>query len=230
MRGDIPRPRTRSRTGLTGHSGGSQIRREGPAHATRATQAERNAASATVAVTQHGRHVARLNRWISTDDAAPRPREGARRGSGASNQGAGGAGPGLSSDWDRPRCARILRITAGSCGAAIGRSRPPRSGHGKTLKAGRAVGAARVRPRAGLFSPRPSRSSAPECARVIPRWARNGDARDLGTNQPARNYLEGMVDRDGIEPPTPGFSVHPGSPDHPPLSTDIVDNQTDGER
>ncbi len=48
---------------------------------------------------------------------------------------------------------------------------------------------------------------APECVEVRPRWARNGHARDLGANLPMRKYLEGMVGRDGIEPPTPGFSV-----------------------
>ena len=46
----------------------------------------------------------------------------------------------------------------------------------------------------------------PECARVRPRLARNGHARGVARNSAACNYLEGMVGRGGIEPPTPGFS------------------------
>jgi hypothetical protein len=38
-----------------------------------------------------------------------------------------------------------------------------------------------------------------------------------------------MVGWDGIEPPTPGFPVEPGGPDHAPPSSGIVDNQADGE-
>jgi hypothetical protein len=42
-----------------------------------------------------------------------------------------------------------------------------------------------------------------------------------------RNALERMVGRDGIAPPTPGFSVDPMGPDHAAPSSDIVDNQSD---
>jgi hypothetical protein len=39
-----------------------------------------------------------------------------------------------------------------------------------------------------------------------------------------------MVGWDGIEPPTPGFSVAPEGEDHTSPSTSIVDYQADGER
>jgi hypothetical protein len=38
-----------------------------------------------------------------------------------------------------------------------------------------------------------------------------------------------MVGRDGIEPPTPGFSVRPTGPDHVPPLSHIVENKEDGE-
>jgi len=38
---------------------------------------------------------------------------------------AGGPGPGLCPEWQRARCARIVRMTAGSWSVAIRRSRPP---------------------------------------------------------------------------------------------------------
>jgi hypothetical protein len=39
-----------------------------------------------------------------------------------------------------------------------------------------------------------------------------------------------MVGWDGIEPPTPGFSVGPGEGDHAPPSSAIDENQADSER
>jgi hypothetical protein len=53
----------------------------------------------------------------------PRQHDGVRRGSRGSDQDVGGAGPGLCSDGERPRYARIFRITAGSRSVAINRSR-----------------------------------------------------------------------------------------------------------
>src|SRR5262245_24849152 len=44
--------------------------------------------------------------------------------------------------------------------------------------------------------------SAPECSR----WPRNGHDDGRENDSASCNYLEGMVGRDGIEPPTPGFS------------------------
>jgi hypothetical protein len=44
----------------------------------------------------------------------------------------GGAGPGLCPEWQRARCARIFRMTAGSCSVAIRRRRPPQWAHGST--------------------------------------------------------------------------------------------------
>src|SRR5262245_45626332 len=65
---------------------------------------------------------------------------------------------------------------------------------------------------AGPGDPAPTSPRAPECAGRCPRWARNGHARSRGKDSAARNYLERVVGRDGIEPPTPGFSgLGPGS-------------------
>jgi hypothetical protein len=41
----------------------------------------------------------------------------------------------LDPDWQRPRCARIFRITAGSCSVATRRSRPPQCGHSRASMA-----------------------------------------------------------------------------------------------
>ena len=43
-----------------------------------------------------------------------------------------------------------------------------------------------------------------------------------------KRIIREVVGRDGIEPPTPGFSVDPAGPDHVPSSSDIVDNQGNG--
>jgi len=56
------------------------------------------------------------------------------------------------------------------------------------------------------FHTLPSAQHQPKCAGVRPIRARNGHARGRGRGSAACNYLEGMVGRDGIEPPTPGFS------------------------
>jgi len=48
---------------------------------------------------------------------------------GAAAAGAGGAGPGLCSDGERPRCARIFRMTAGSCSVAISQPGPKSRPH-----------------------------------------------------------------------------------------------------
>src|SRR5262245_43164957 len=67
--------------------------------------------------------------------------------------GAGGAGPRCSSDGGRPRCARIFRMTAGSCSVAISRSRPPQCGHARTSTANaRCISTAQLQARGGLFS------------------------------------------------------------------------------
>jgi len=51
-----------------------------------------------------------------------------------------------------------------------------------------------------------------ECSRVCPRWAQIWAQTQSGKNFEASNLLKRMVGRDGIEPPTPGFSVlFPGS-------------------
>ena len=103
------------------------------AGAGRATEAERDATLA-----RPRRQPARGQQgagWISRDDAARRRHDGVRRGPRGSDQDAGGAGPGLCPDSARPRCARIFRITAGSCSVAIRRSRPPQRGHARTSTA-----------------------------------------------------------------------------------------------
>jgi Transposase len=93
--------------------------------------------------------------WIGTDDAWRCPRGGVRRGSRGSHQDAGGAGPGLCSDSERPTCARIFRITTGSCRVAISRSRPPQCGHTSTSSANaRSIKAAHAQYR-GRAAPAP---------------------------------------------------------------------------
>ena len=60
--------------------------------------------------------------------AAPARRSGAHvlwKRERGSDQDAGGAGPGLGPDGERPRCPRIFRLTARSPSVAIRRSRPP---------------------------------------------------------------------------------------------------------
>ena len=42
---------------------------------------------------------------------------------------------------------------------------------------------------------------------MIPRWAQIGHKLILDEREVCGNYLKEMVGRDGIEPPTPGFSV-----------------------
>ena len=46
-----------------------------------------------------------------------------------------GPGPELGHEWDRARCARIVRMTAGSCSVAIRRRRPPQWAQAKTSMA-----------------------------------------------------------------------------------------------
>ena len=53
----------------------------------------------------------------------------------AAAPGSGGAGPGLGPEGPTPTCARIFRMTAGSCRVAIRRSRPPQWGHARTSMA-----------------------------------------------------------------------------------------------
>ena len=59
-----------------------------------------------------------------------------------------------------------------------------------------------------------------------------GDGRLSGVSaaQLAEMMRKEMVGRDGIEPPTPGFSVESTGPDHEPPSVDIVENQGDSEQ
>src|SRR5262249_13771360 len=46
-----------------------------------------------------------------------------------------------------------------------------------------------------------------ECSRVCLSWAQIWAQTQVGEKFEAGNLLKGMVGRDGIEPPTPGFSV-----------------------
>jgi len=73
---------------------------------------------------------------------------------------------------------------------------------------------------------------------VVPLRTDKGTAKPVGGGMPleglnAAELTEGIigevVGRNGIEPPTPGFSVDPGRPDYETPSTDIVDNQADSE-
>src|SRR6516162_3899268 len=77
-----------------------------------------------------------------------------------------------------------------------------------------------------VSTPTLTRLRALECAGVCPRWAQTQPRENFGVG----NLLETMVGRDGIEPPTPGFSVDARSLEHTPSSADIVDDQADSER
>src|SRR5215510_7423206 len=69
-----------------------------------------------------------------------------------------------------------------------------------------------------------------ECSRVCLSWAQIWAQTQVGEKFEAGNLLKGMVGRDGIEPPTPGFSVDARSLEHTPPSADIIDDQADSER
>src|SRR5215467_223732 len=58
-----------------------------------------------------------------------------------------------------------------------------------------------------VSTPTLKRVRALECAGVCPRWAQIWAQTQTGENSEAGKVLKGMVGRDGIEPPTPGFSV-----------------------
>src|SRR5262249_44370786 len=58
-----------------------------------------------------------------------------------------------------------------------------------------------------VSTPTLTRLRALECAGVCPRWAQIWAQTQPRENFGVRNLLETMVGRDGIEPPTPGFSV-----------------------
>src|SRR5206468_6790294 len=64
----------------------------------------------------------------TTASAAP----GSRADQDAAAPDSGGPGPGLGSAREGARCARIVRMTAGSCSVAIRRSRPPQWAQAKT--------------------------------------------------------------------------------------------------
>ena len=77
-----------------------------------------------------------------------------RPGQDAAAPSSGGAGPGLGPEAPTPTCARILRMTAGSCRVAIRRSRPPQWGHARTSMANaRCIRAAQVQARGVGFTP-----------------------------------------------------------------------------
>ena len=69
----------------------------------------------------------------------------------------GGPGPGLCPEWERARCARIFRMTAGSCSVAIRRRRPPQWAHANTsMPNARCIRAAQLQARGrAVFTPVP---------------------------------------------------------------------------
>ena len=81
-----------------------------------------------------------------------------------------------------------------------------------------------------MSTPTLKRVYALECAGVCLSWAQIWTQTEFRENFEAGNLLKIMVGRDGIEPPTPGFSVDARSPEHTPPSADIVDDQADSER
>jgi hypothetical protein len=99
----------------------------------------------------------------SADAPARRRQAGGRRAPGRSDMDAAapdarGTGPRLCPDWQKARCARIFRMTTGSCSVAMRRSRPPQMRIRQHVDAERPVHEGRPRPgaRLGLF-PRPVR-------------------------------------------------------------------------
>jgi hypothetical protein len=70
----------------------------------------------------------------------------------------GGPGPGLCPEWERAWCARIFRMTAGSCSVAIRRRRPPQWAHASTpMPNARCIRAAQLQARGvAVFTPGPS--------------------------------------------------------------------------
>ncbi len=71
----------------------------------------------------------RAPRCAGTTASAARP---SRSDQDAAAPDSGGAGPGLCPEWPSARCARIFRMTAGSCRVAIRRRRPPQWAHANT--------------------------------------------------------------------------------------------------
>ena len=58
-----------------------------------------------------------------------------------------------------------------------------------------------------MREPEPQRVRALECAGVCLSWAQIWAQTQFRENFEASNLVKRMVGRDGIEPPTPGFSV-----------------------
>jgi hypothetical protein len=74
----------------------------------------------------------------------------------------GGAGPGESVGWSRPRGARSLPTTAGSHTVAMSRSRPPQRGHASpSIPKARGIRVAQAQERGQREAPRAARRAAP---------------------------------------------------------------------
>src|SRR6266850_2885642 len=81
----------------------------------------------------------------------------------------GWGGPGLCPEWQRARCARIFRMTAGSCSVAIRRRRPPQWAHANTsMPNARCIRTAQLQARGLAVGPE-KRSKHEERARHIER-------------------------------------------------------------
>ena len=81
--------------------------------------------------------IGRLTGRLRSNATSRHRHDGVRSAPNGSDQNAaapdsGGTGPGLCPEWQRARCARILRMTTGSCNVAIRRRRPPHWGHPST--------------------------------------------------------------------------------------------------
>jgi hypothetical protein len=103
-------------------------------------------------------------RWRLAAEARRRPPRPRGADQDAAALDSGGAGPGLCPEWARARCARIFRMTAGSCRVAIRRSRPPQWPHARTSMANaRCMRAAQVQARGagGRFA---------RCRGPVERW------------------------------------------------------------
>jgi hypothetical protein len=140
---------------------------------------------------QHARpDIGRRTGRISTNDASRLRHDGVRRApelirSGRGGTGLGWAGDGTPPEWERARCARIFRMTAGSWSVAIRRKRPPQLGHASTsMPNARCVRAARVQARGLVCSRAPSATGA--SAAVLPAaLVGSGATRPLGDHATA---------------------------------------------
>jgi hypothetical protein len=95
--------------------------------------------------------------------------------------GSGGAGPGLGPEGPTPTCARMFRMTAGSCRVAIRRGRRPQWGHARTSIANaRCIRAAQAQGRGVGFTP---------ASWTCGQWRRRG--RGLGLHASVRDHAPG---------------------------------------